>query len=92
MTGTTGDYRGLRPVTGAVDRLQGQALSRVPLPLGALVDLAAAAGYQDRGAQAEAEFYLGLAMAKLGDALVMAADVAGLLQMVYSIARGAKSL
>ncbi len=57
-------------------------------PLAALADLAAAAGYEDRGARAEAEFYLGLAMAKLGDALVTPGNVAGLLQTIYEIARG----
>lgn len=58
------------------------------VPLNALADLAAAAGYEDRGARAEAEFYLGLGMVKLGDDLVTPGSVAGLLQMIYELARG----
>lgn len=59
------------------------------VPLNALANLAAAAGYEARGARAEAEFYLGLAMVKLGDDLVTPGSVADFLQMIYKIAQGA---
>jgi len=61
---------------------------KVALPLDALADLAAAAGYEDRGARAEAELYLGFALAKMGHGVVAPAAVAGLLQAIYSLARG----
>ena len=57
-------------------------------PLNALGDLAAAAGYEARGARAEAEFYLGLGLAKLGDEPVTPASVAGLLRLIAAIAQG----
>lgn len=57
-------------------------------PFDALADLAAAAGYEDRGDRAAAELYLGFALSKLGHGVVAPAAVAGLLQMIYTIARG----
>lgn len=57
-------------------------------PFDALADLAAAAGYEDRGDRAAAEFYLGLGLAKLGDERVAPASVAGLLRLIAAIAQG----
>lgn len=61
---------------------------KVPVPLKALGHLAAALGYEERGQRAEAEFYLGLALAKLGDERVAPASVAGLLRLIAAIAQG----
>ena len=58
------------------------------LPLDALADLAAAAGYEDRGDRAAAELYLGFGLAKIGHGVVAPAAVAGLLRLVYTLARG----
>ena len=62
--------------------------SALTAPLDALGDLAAAAGYEARGARAEAEFYLGLGLAKLADERVAPASVAGLLRLIAAIAQG----
>ena len=72
-------------MTTALTTLDGM---NVALPLDALGDLAAAAGYEARGARAEAEFYLGLGLAKLGDERVAPASVAGLLRLIAAIAQG----
>lgn len=60
-------------------------------PLDALGDLAAAVGYEGRGARAEAEFYLGLGLSKLGSARVAPASVAGLLRLIAMIAQGTET-
>jgi len=72
-------------MTTALTTLDGM---NVALPLDALADLAAAAGYEDRGDRAAAELYLGFALAKMGHNIVAPAAVAGLLRMIYTLARG----
>ena len=62
---------------------------KVPVPLKALGHLAAALGYEERGQRAEAEFYLGLALADLPYDLVAPASVTGrLLHLIHQIAAG----
>ena len=59
---------------------------KVPVPLKALGHLAAALGYEERGQRAEAEFYLGLALADLPYDLVAPASVTGrLLHLIHQI-------
>lgn len=62
---------------------------KVPVPLKALGHLAAALGYEERGQRAEAEFYLGLALAELPYDMVAPASVTGrMLRSIYQIAAG----
>lgn len=75
-------------MTSSLAMLHALPAAALTAPLDALGDLAAAAGYEARGARAEAEFYLGLGLAKLGREPVTPASVAGLLQTIYRIAAG----
>lgn len=72
-------------MSGALTTIRGV---KSAVPLNALAALAAAAGYEDRGDRASAEFYLGLGMARLDHTLVEPASFTGLLQTIYALARG----
>lgn len=76
----------------ALEDLPSYTMSR-PLPLDALVRLAAAVGYEARGERVTADHHLGMAIgifSRGGDApLVSVTEVEGLLRLIASIAQGA---
>lgn len=62
-----------------------------PMEQHVLIDAVYSALETHRAAMPAAELYLGFALSKLGHGVVAPAAVAGLLQMIYTIARGSSS-
>lgn len=76
----------------ALEDLATYTMSR-PLPLDALVRLAASVGYEARGERVQAEHHLGMALgifSRGGESpLVSITEVEGLLRLIAALAQGA---